>query len=93
MSWSEWHDFDRSGVDKVPEQAGVFVTHASMKIHYIGGSANMRRSLEDLLDDACAKNAKRFHYMPTASFEHETQNLLKDYADKHQGKLPLCMEK
>lgn len=93
MSWSEWLDFDKAGVEKVPEQSGVFVTHASMKIHYIGGSANMRRTLEELLNDTCAKNAKRFHYMTIASFEEEKEKLLKDYADKHQGKLPLCMEK
>lgn len=93
MSWSDWLDFDVAGVDKVPEQAGVFLMHASMKVHYIGGSANMRRSLEELLSDPCSKNAKRFHYMLTASFEEEKEKLLKDYADKHQGKLPICMEK
>jgi excinuclease UvrABC nuclease subunit len=93
MSWSEWLDFDKAGVDKVPEQSGVFLMHASMKVHYIGGSTNMRRSLEELLNDQCAKNAKRFHYMSITSFEEEKEKLLKDYADKHQGKLPLCMEK
>lgn len=93
MSWSEWLDFDKVGVDKVPEQPGVFLMHASMKIHYIGGSENMRKTLEELLNDQCAKNAKRFHYMPTAAFEEESRKMVKDYADKHQGKLPVCMEK
>ncbi len=93
MSWSEWLDFDRAGVENVPEEPGIFMMHASMKVHYIGGSANMRKSLTELLDDSCARNAKRFHYMPTPSFEEEKNKLLKDYADKHQGKLPLCMEK
>jgi hypothetical protein len=93
MSWSEWLDFDKAGVDKVPEQAGVFLMHASMKIHYIGGSDNMRKSLTELLDDPCAKDSKRFHYMLTTSFIEEKDRLVRDYSDKHQGKLPICMEK
>lgn len=93
MSWSEWLDFDKASVDKVPEEAGVFLMHASMKIHYIGGSDNMRKSLAELLGDPCASKSKRFHYMRTTSFEVEKEKLVKDYADKHQGELPLCMKK
>ncbi|HEX9678289.1 hypothetical protein [Nitrososphaera sp.] len=93
MSWSEWLDFDRAGVDKVPEEAGVFMMHTSMKVHFIGGSNNMRKSLAELLGEPCARNAKRFHYMPTASYGAEKDKMIKEYADNHQGRLPLCMEK
>lgn len=93
MSWSEWIDFDKAGVDRVPEEPGVFLMHASMKVYYIGGSDNMRSTLAELLSDPCARNAKRFHYMTTASFESEKERILREYSDKHQGKLPFCMEK
>ena len=93
MSWSDWLDFDRQGVEQVPEAPGVYVMHASMKVMHIGGSNNMRAALLQLLSDPCASKARRFHYMPTQSHAEMKEQLLKDYAEKHAGKLPSCMEK
>jgi hypothetical protein len=93
MSWSEWLDFDRAGVEQVPEAAGVYMMHASMKVMHIGGSANMRKSLAELLSDPCTSKAKRFHYMIAEAYVETKEGLLKDYADKHAGKMPSCMEK
>lgn len=93
MSWSDWLDFDGPSVDKVPESAGVYLMHASMKVMYIGGSENVRQSLLQLLADPCASKARRFHYMLTPSHMMMKEQLLRDYADKHSGKLPPCMEK
>jgi hypothetical protein len=93
MSWSEWLDFDGAGVGQVPEAAGVYLMHASMKVMHIGGSPNMRKSLLELLSDPCASKAKRFHYMPSESYTETKEQLLKDYMDKHAGKMPSCMEK
>lgn len=93
MSWSEWLDFDRQGVEQVPEAPGVYMMHASMKVMHIGGSDNMRATLLQLLSDPCASKAKRFHYMSTESYAQTKDQLLKEYADKHAGKLPSCMEK
>jgi hypothetical protein len=93
MSWSEWLDFNGAGVETVPEAPGVYLLHASMKVLHIGGSDNMRRSLVELLSDPCAGTAKRFHYMPTSSYAQVKEQLLKEYAEKHAGKMPPCMEK
>ena len=93
MSWSDWLDFDRAGVERVPEAAGVYLMHASMKVLHIGGADNMRHALLQLLSDPCASKARRFHYMLTQSHAETKEQLLKDYADKHAGKLPGCMEK
>lgn len=90
MSWSEWLDFDRAGVGAVPEAPGVYLLHASMKVLHIGGSGNMRRSLLELLSDPCAGAAKRFHYMLTDSYAAVAEQLLKEYAEKHQGRMPPC---
>ncbi|MEW5841468.1 MAG: hypothetical protein AB1753_10745 [Thermoproteota archaeon] len=90
--WSDWLDFDRAGVEQVPEKPGVYLMHASMKVMHIGGSDNMRQALLDLLADPCAGKARRFHYMPTESYAQVREQMLKEYADKHGGKLPSCME-
>lgn len=91
--WSEWLDFDRAHVEQVPEVAGAYTMHASMKMMHIGSSDNIRKSLIELLADPCVNKAKRFHYMLTQSHAAVREQLLKDYVDKHQGKMPGCMEK
>lgn len=88
--WSQWLDFDRTSVESAPESAGVFVMHASMKMLYIGGSRNIRQGLTERLANECSSKAKRFRYMLTESPESAAQELLKDFAEKHDGKLPLC---
>ncbi len=92
QEWSEWLDFDRAHVDSVPEAAGVYLMHAGMKVMYIGESKNIRKSLQKLLTDPCTSKAKRFHYMLTLAHTSVAEELLRDYKEKHQGKLPLCME-
>ena len=88
--WSQWLDFDVANLNSVPESAGVYVMHASMKVLYIGGSQNIREALNERLANECSSKAKRFRYMLTQSPESTRDTLLKDYADKHQGRLPLC---
>jgi len=66
--------------------------HANMKVMYIGGSANIKQTLVECLSDECMSKAKRFHYMLTTSYDLVKDQMLKEYADKHGGKLPLCME-
>jgi hypothetical protein len=91
-SWSQWLDFDSASVGTAPESAGICVLHASMKIMYIGGAGNIRDLLRERLSDSCTSKAKRFRYRITAHYEQEKDQLLKEYAEKHEGKLPLCME-
>lgn len=91
--WSEWLDFDRAHVESVPEAPGVYLMHASMKVMYIGAGDNIRKPLLELLAEPCASKAKRFHYMLTQSHAAVKEQLLKDYMDKHEGKMPVCMEK
>lgn len=88
--WSQWLDFDKANIDSVPESAGVFVMHASMKVLYIGASQNMRQGLAERLSNECSSKAKRFRYMLTQAPDSRKDNLLKDYAEKHQGNMPLC---
>jgi hypothetical protein len=91
-SWSQWLDFDKSNVSSIPESAGVFAMHASMKILFIGASQNLRSSLLESLSKPCLDKAKRFRYMITDSPDKIKEQLIKEYTQKHDGKLPLCME-
>lgn len=90
--WSDWLDFDRSSVESVPESPGVFMMHASMKVMCIDGGRNLRQALLGRLVDPCTSKARRFHYMLTDSYEQTRDRMLKEYAEKHGGKMPLCME-
>jgi len=90
--WSEWLDFNQDVVKSVPERPGVFVTHAAMKILFIGDAKNLRTSLLESLAAPCLEKAKRFRYMVTDSREKVKEQLIQDYIKKHNGKLPECME-
>ena len=89
--WSEWLNFDRGSVEAVPESPGVCMMHASMKVMYIGGSQNIRQTLLERLSDECTCKAKRFHYLLTPSYDQMKEQMLKEYAEKHCGSLPMCM--
>ena len=93
LNWSEWLDFDKSTVENIPEEDGVYKMHASMKILYIGGNTqNIRQSLFDCLSDPCISKATRFSYALTDSADKVKEQLLNEYRSKHNGKLPTCMK-
>jgi hypothetical protein len=93
LNWSEWLDFDKSSVENIPEEDGVYKMHASMKILYIGGNTqNIRQSLFDCLSDPCISKATRFSYALTDSADKVKEQLLNEYRSKHNGKLPTCMK-
>ena len=93
LNWSEWLDFDKSTVENIPEEDGVYKMHASMKILYIGGDTqNIRQSLFDCLSDPCISKATRFSYALTDTADKVKEQLLNEYRSKHNGKLPTCMK-
>ena len=56
----EWLDFDKLTVENVPEGAGVYKMHISMKILYVGSNTqNMRQSLLQCLLDPCISKARK----------------------------------
>ncbi len=93
LNWSEWLNFDRPNINNAPESSGVYKTHAGMKIFFIGGSQNLRQSLLNSLSDPCISKATRFSYATTESADNTRKHLLEEYRTKHNGMLPLCMEK
>lgn len=90
--WSNWLNFNEETISKIPQSPGVYMMHASMKILFIGGSDNIKTSIQDKDEEPCVSKATRVRYMQTLSYEKITDDLLKDYQDRHEGKLPHCME-
>ncbi len=91
-SWSDWLDFTKDQVDNASQKPGVFMTHAAMKILFIGGSQNISSGLSEKLSDSCVSKSTRFKYMVTKDFDKKAEELIEDYKKRHEGKLPKCME-
>jgi hypothetical protein len=91
-AWSDWLDFNEDTISKIPQSAGVYMMHASMKILFIGGSENIKTSIQNKDKEPCISRATRVRYMQTSSHEQMADDLIKDYRDRHGGKLPQCME-
>jgi hypothetical protein len=91
--WSPWLDFNQSSAAAIPKLPGVYKMHTSMKILYIGSAQNLRQSLLECISDPCIKKAKRFSYLVTNSADKVKEQLMKEYQEKHDNKLPLCMQK
>lgn len=92
ITWSDWLDYSKEQISKTPEESGVYMMHAAMKILYIGNSDNLRQTILESLNDNCTKDAKRFRYSAIINHEEIKTQLLKEYQEKHDGKLPKCME-
>ena len=91
-TWSDWLDFNGDTISKIPQTAGIYMMHASMKILFIGGSENIKNSIQDKEEEQCISKATRVRYMQTSSYEKLAEDLIKDYQDRHEGKLPQCMQ-
>jgi len=90
-AWSDWLDFNEETISKTPQSAGVYMMHTSLKILFIGGSENIKTGIQDKNVDPCISRATRVRYMQTLSYEQITDDLIKDYQDRHDGKCPQCM--
>ena len=66
--------------------------HAAMKILLIDGNANMQAGLLEALNASCTSDASRFCYYQTDSYQLLKEKLINEYKEKHDGKLPKCME-
>jgi hypothetical protein len=92
LDWSPWLDLDRDNIANIAQSEGVYKIHAGMKILFIGSSQNLRESLLGCLSDPCISKAKRFSYAIMESADKVKEQLLNEYRNKHNGKLPSCME-
>ena len=93
VTWSEWLNFDKENISNTPAKPGVFRMHAAMKILYIGNTENLQNRLNETLKEPCTSDASRYCYFETSEHEQLKNDLIQEYLDKHEGKLPKCMEK
>ncbi|KAF6243399.1 hypothetical protein C6988_03920 [Nitrosopumilus sp. b1] len=92
ISWSDWLDYNSETINKSPTKPGVFMMHAAMKILLIQGTENIRKELADTLSNDCTAQATRFRYTISEQYQKIYQELIQDYKNRHEGKLPKCME-
>ena len=92
LEWSSWLDFEHTNIGNIPESEGVYKLHANMRILFIGSGQNLRQSLTQDLTNPCISKGARFSYAITESADRIREKLLNEYRNKHNGKLPLCME-
>jgi hypothetical protein len=92
ITWSDWLDYNTNEITKTPTEPGVYMMHAAMKILVIGSSDNLQQTILESLNDSCTRDAKRFRYFVTNAHDETKNQLLKEYQEKHDGKLPKCME-
>lgn len=89
--WSDWLDFSAEIIATIPESPGVFMTHAAMKILYIGDTENLREAVSKSQKEPCSCDAKRLRYCVLSSHKEAAEQLLTEYREKHDGKMPMCM--
>lgn len=92
IKWSDWLDFSETQAQLVPEDSGVYMMHAAMKILFIGGSKNLRNAITEALKSPCTSESKRFRYFVTDSYDDASERIISEYREKHDGKMPKCME-
>ena len=90
-TWSDWADFNENTISDIPQSAGVYMMHASMKILVIEGASNIKKSVIEKLSFPCITNNTRLRYMETSSYEKMAEILIKNYKNRHEGNLPSCM--
>jgi len=66
--WSDWLDFNQEMFSKIPEISGVYMMHKNMKILFIGGSKNIKKSIEETTLQDCMSISSRFRYKKRREF-------------------------
>ena len=92
VTWSEWLNFNKENISKTYTKPGVLRMHAAMKILYIGNTENLQNRLYEALEESCICDASRYCYIETSEHEQLKNDLIQEYKEKHDGKLPKCME-
>ena len=92
LNWSEWFEFNQENINKVPSLGGVFRMHQNMKMMYIGNSDNIQKRLSQLLIESCIADSKRFCFIESPNHEQIKEQVLNDYKNRHEGKMPKCMQ-
>ena len=90
--WSDWIDFNHKSFSKIPELPGVFMMHASMKILFIGGSENMKKTITDTALQECISKSTRFRFRKEENYEKIRIEVINDFKKRHEGNLPDCMK-
>lgn len=65
--------------------------HADMKILWIGGSENMKKTITGTASDECISKSTRFRFREEENYEKAKMEIIEDFKKRHEGNLPDCM--
>jgi hypothetical protein len=91
-TWSDWIDSNEETLSQIPQSEGIYMMHSSMKILCINGTKNIKKSIKEKLSQPCIPENTRLRFMQTSEFEKISEELIKDYKNRHEGNVPSCMQ-
>ena len=91
-SWSDWVDFNQASISNIPQSSGVFMMHSSMKILFIEGTKNIKKSIQEKFSHPTISENTRLRFIETGNFEKISNKLIRDYRNRHEGNLPFGMQ-
>lgn len=97
----DFYEWKESNAKGIAEKAGVYGLYETMSedgLIYIGSSSNLRERFThywntNFSEDPCKQTTKYYKREFTDSYEEKEKELLEQYKDEHDGKLPKCNEK
>ncbi len=92
MAWSDWMPFNREGINRVSQVAGVYEFVMGKDLLYFGQTNDLNRRLLEHLNgnDVCINRATHFRVMASNDPKKIETNFLNDYRNAHDGNSPPC---
>jgi excinuclease UvrABC nuclease subunit len=98
---SSSYQWREANAKNIPKKAGVyelFEKHTEDSLIYIGCSPNLRERFTvywetNFADDPCKTTTKWYKREVIANYKDREKELLEQYKDEHDGKLPRCNDK
>ena len=94
------YEFTLQNLNKAPDKAGVYALFDGNEIIYYGraqgGDVTIRSRLKDHKsgrEGSCTSNASHYMREVTSSPVKREQELLEEYKQTHNGKLPRCNDR
>lgn len=94
------YKFTKNNVDKAPDEAGVYALYDEDETIYYGRAKGSGVTIRTRLQDhkagregSCTENASYYKREITSSPVSRESELLEEYSDNHNGRLPRCNER
>jgi hypothetical protein len=98
---NDFYEWKETNAKNIPEASGVyglFESQTENSLIYIGSSSNLRERFThywetNFSEDPCKQTTKWYKREITNDYEKREKELLEQYKEEHDEKLPKCNEK